>query len=538
MTNRSNTSSHLADLGLIQFADGEMPGKLLAVTESHLRICQTCRIRLEQLRRGAEAYGEYHSELLRPALEDIQNWSSLEARLENPGGSRHRIPLPTKWWAAAALACSALALGWFLYRETPAQQMQQVLSRAAETPAPEHRRLKVSASGHSWYRAGMVDGNTIERLSTARQDTRALFRKANYSWDDPLSARSFSAWRKQLSKKRDQVLLIGEGGQRYYRLETETSTGLLRTAALTLRANTLVAVRGVFQFEDEVDVSIEDAGGMPTAAAKREPQKASPVERAAVVKQVGPEEELRVLAALDRIGADVGEQVTVEIEASKRQISVAGLGLSSARERQIREALRQVPAAAVRFVSSEPKGAANQPADSAVSSADKIPADKSAPLRPRLEAQAGGPGRYQAITDGALDASSNVLAQAHALYVLARKFPPAVAGRFGPPERAILIRLRRHHATAIERATADLADALKPLIGLPINTVNETPSQGNTSWDISAAQLYEQAKSIDASLGRILGGSYSREAGEDILDELPHQIQRLEVLAQSQKSLR
>ena len=541
MANQWRTPAHIPDVNLIQFADSEMPMKLVRATETHLRTCKRCRTRMEQLRRGAEAYNQYHSEVLTAALKIPQNWQSLEARLASTEGSRKRVLPPARWWAAAALTCSAMLLGWFWYRDTPARHMQQVLRRAAELPPPEHRRLKVMTSGHSWYRAAMLAGRTPDRGSipgeSERQGTRALFVKANYSWDDPLSARSFAAWRKQLKKKRDRVLSTGAGGERYYRVETATSTGVLRKAALTLRANTLVAVGGAFHFEDEIDVRMEDAGEMPTAPVKREPKRASPVERAAVLKPVSLQEELRVFAALDAIGADAGEQVTVEIDTSKQQIVVTGLGLSRALEQQIREALRDIPAATARFTSGQPKGDANRPADITKTTPDKSSGDKNAPLRARLEAQAGGGRQYQAMMDSALDASSATLAQAHALYTLARKFPPAVAGKFGPPEQEILIRLRRHHATAIKQAIADLTDSLRPLINLPNTKGDETQVQGSASWNVSAAQLYEQAKLLDASLGRMLGGSYSREAGEGILNDMPNKIQKLEALAQAQEQL-
>jgi hypothetical protein len=442
------------------------------------------------------------------------------------------------WWAAAALACSAIAIGWFVYREAPTRRMQQVLARAVVVPTPRHRRLQVTANGHSWYRAATLPGETARRSATDRrglEDTRALFLKANYSWDDPLSARSFSAWRKHLSNKRDEVLSIedSEGKNRFYRLQTETPTGVLRTAALTLRADTLNPVKGAFHFEHRKDVTIEDAGEMPELPPELQTKQNHLGQRPAIVKEVGPKEELRVFAALNAIGADVSEPVTVDIDPSKQQIIIAGLGLSANRERQIRQALTPIPNTALRFTSGQPVGVGNQSAN-----AGKYTSDNAAPLRHMLEEQAGGAQQFQMITDKALDASSIILAQANALYVLSQKFPPSVAFVFGAPERDTLRSLIHGHAIAIEHATVELKDSLRPLLNSTTAGTDETQSQQATSWELGAARLYEQAKLLDASLGRILAGSYSLEAGQSLWSKLPDEIQKMETLAHSQENIR
>jgi hypothetical protein len=256
-------------------------------------------------------------------------------------------------------------------------------------------------------------------------------------------------------------------------------------------------------------------------------------ERPAIVKEVGPKEELRVFAALNAIGADVGEPLTIDIDPSKQQIIIAGLGLSANRERQIRQALAPIPNTALRFTSGQPVDVGNQSAN-----AGKYTSDNAAPLRHMLEEQAGGAQQFQIITDKVLDASSTILAQANALYVLSQKFRPPIVSAFGPPERETLRSLRHRHAIAIEQATVELKDSLKPLLNSTTAGADETQSQQATSWDLGAAQLYEQAKLLDASLGRILAGSYSLEAGQSLWSKLPDEIQKVEALARSQENVR
>jgi hypothetical protein len=302
-------------------------------------------------------------------------------------------------------------------------------------------------------------------------------------------------------------------------------------AALTLRADTLSPVKGAFHFEHQNDVLIEDAGEMPQPSGKLETQNVRPLPRRALVKEVGPTEELRVFAALDAIGADVGESVSVNIAPSKQQIIVAGVGLSPDRERQIRQAVAGMPNTEARFTS----GQATALASGSPGTGSPPPAGGDVPLRYTLEQKAGGAQQFQAIADRALDASSTILQRAHALHVLAEKFPPSVAAQFGRPEQETLRLLRHRHAIAIEQATAELKGALVPLLNTMAAAPGETQNPRNTSWEVGAAKLYEEAKALDASLGRILAGTYSQETGQRTWNRLPYEIQSLEALAVSQE---
>lgn len=537
MPRSSGNSPHIPDTDLIQFADGELAVKAVTAAETHLRTCSKCRVRLDELKHGSDAYNRYHAQVLRSSLELPQEWSAVAARLRTLETPRNRL-FPTILWAtAAALACGCLVITWFLYREAPTRRMQEVSARAALVRIPPLHKLQVTASGHTWYRAATLEGKS-ERLTAGEgglEETRALFVKANYSWDDPLSARSFAAWRRHLPSKRDQVLSIqdADGKNRFYRLQTDTPTGVLHMATLTLRADTLSPVRGVFHFERENHVTIQDAGEMPQRAEKLKAKNDQFLPRRARIREVGPREELRVFAALDAIGADVGESVTVELAPSKQQIIVEGLGLSSDREQQIRTALAPIPNTDARFRSRQATGLMSR----STASATSPPVSGDVPLRHTLEERAGGAQQFQAIADKALDASSTILQRAHALYVLAEKFSPPVAAQFGQPERETLRSLRRRHAIVVEQATAELRGALLPLLDTT-PAADETQTQPDTSWQVGAIQLYEQAKLLDASLGRVLAGTYSQDTGQSIWNRLPDEIRRLEALAVSQENER
>ncbi len=165
MRNLPDNSPHILDVDLIRFADGEMPVRAVTGTETHLRTCNKCRTRLDQLKSGANAYDQYHAHVLKPNLELPREWSSLQVPLESLEKPRNRIFLPTRiWWTTAALACCAIVVGWFIYRDAPTRRMQQVLARAVVVRMPPHRRLQIRANGHNWYRAATVQGRINQKL--------------------------------------------------------------------------------------------------------------------------------------------------------------------------------------------------------------------------------------------------------------------------------------------------------------------------------------------------------------------------------------
>ena len=87
-----------------------------------------------------------------------------------------------------------------------------------------------------------------------------MFDAAPFSWEDPLSAKSYAVWHDQLPAKRDQVEAIDRddsAGVGVYVIRTSTSASTLRTATLTLRARDLRPIREMLEFTSET-VEITD----------------------------------------------------------------------------------------------------------------------------------------------------------------------------------------------------------------------------------------------------------------------------------------
>ena len=532
------SANHLSEKDLLRFADGEMHEQAAATVEGHLHTCARCRSRLEQLKNAANDYDEYHARVLKPSFESPRDWPALHFPVA-PVNRRRKETCLLPLWATATFAAAIAVLVLFVYKETPNRKMTTLLVHAAAVPARPHQHLQVTSNGRSWYRPAVLDtqaaGTNFKAQDSSLEHFRTLFVKANYSWDDPLSARSFAAWRNQLHNKRDQVISVRnpDGDKPFYRLRTDTSQGVLRTASLTFEADTLNPIEGRFHFEDQEEVTMaatdELSAPQPVMAEKKPAAHRGP----AVETKVSPEDELRVFAALSSIGADAGEPVKVEVDPSKRNVVVSGVGIAASREQEIRQALARIPKTVTHFESAQPL-----PEGKSTHALDSYSTDTAAPLRHELESKAGGAQPFQQIADRALDVSSSLFAQAHALSVLGQTFPAEIEARFDVRERATLRSLRLRHVAAIRQAISQLQDILLPLLTSPPNQQDQSREAYNLSepsWPSGADQLFSESKRLDEALNRLLAGSYSQQTGEDILGRLPDEIQHLEKLAHAQE---
>ena len=427
------------------------------------------------------------------------------------------------WWAAAAVfACTLIiaSIHWFQQREPSAQQ---ILTRASNDEEPLQRSLLFTSAKYRFSRPTVWRGADSE---PALRHVHALFVQANYSWDNPLSARSFADWRVQLRAKKDLVTTIREpDGAQFYRVRTSTDAGVLRSAALTLRADTYRATRADFDFQGEDPIALSEQAESPRNT-PQEVQTPAPLPKP-VETPATPEDELRVFAALNAIGADAEEPVDVALDSDHRHIVVTGMGLSPVRRKQLEAALAPLPKTVLHFSSSQPlesripagtgNGAAVQQSNATVK---------------KLQDRAGGVRQLQTITDNAIDTSNALFAHAHALRVLAHEFPPKVESALPAADAATLLTLRQRQVGAMTYALRQLKEQLKLLLAEDANAGVDNGSVAN--WQSGAESLYEATRNLDQEVSRLLSGSYSEQAGEQMLQQLPVELSRTEALLRSQ----
>ncbi|MBV8896147.1 MAG: zf-HC2 domain-containing protein [Acidobacteriaceae bacterium] len=498
--------NHIGQDELLALVDGELTPEHVLTVEAHLRDCASCRAEFAAFLQASVVYAQFHEELLEPNLTP-QIWPALRL-------PKSRSSAVYGWMGALAAVIAIAALMFVHQRHPQPSRFQEILDRSEVIPPRPHERIQVTAAGLTWIRSASHNDRRVA----------ALFIKAHYNWDDPLSARSFASWRKLLRHKRDRLssLSTGDGQAPLYVIRTETDDSSLRFATLTLRSNDLAALKGAFRFEGDQDVELNDVGPESPAAPAAPSQNPTPLRESAVT----PADELRVMAALNEIGADVNDPLTVQTDATKRHVIVTGVGIQPSRQNEIRRKLLALPRTLVTFLSHAPL--AHPPA-----SGNFLSTDANSDARRFLEDRAGGPRQLETIAEKSLDASTYSLAYSHALDVLADKFPAAVESTLNSEDRATLLLLRHRHAAAVEHNSAQLADSLRPL--LPARPQSQaTVPQSYTSWQAEAGKLYEDARRLDDTVSHLLGGLLSKEQTERALASLPDAIENVQTQARAE----
>ena len=467
---------HGEDGELLRLADGELKPSEADTLRRHLAACPECDSRFHAIRRAEEAYLEYHDALKACDPQPPLPWENLRAKLE-----QRTAPLPSRGgayrvWLAAAAAIAIGAIIFYRVGRTPQVSAAALLRRAvAEAPRPDAaRRIRVRAGGRSVVRAAVVHGSEPARGET---DLAALFLAARFSWEDPLSARSFAAWRDQLPERQDRVDTV-EG---LYQIHTATHSGVLTEAVLMLSVRDLHPVRETMRFEHqvvEIDEAEREVAPPPvTPHVAAEPAPASPV------RPAGPAEELSAIAALHGIGADLGEPVEVNLEGGL--VVVKGTGLSPRREQQVRDAVSGLPRVTVQF---------DKPGIGPLNAGDsgRVAAGERSQLQMSLGEEA---------INRILDASEAMMARAYAMRSLSRRFPHDVEANLADAGRGVLETMLGEHSSAMASRLRDLETALAPVLPQAPVAVS---SAGD--WQTCAARTFNAAETVDQLLNRMLAG--------------------------------
>jgi hypothetical protein len=476
-------TSHPGAECLLQFADGELPGRHAADVRSHLEACWRCRTEVDDLKTAIADFMRYRRALVVP--DPPASWESFENRLDRliaERQSRPRFRWPAYVAALAALAAAAVLL-------------TVELNHPATVSAAELLRKASAREGEAGHRPHRVRIHDPAHRTEA--ELRAIFAQAKYDFEDPLSAHAYQAWHEGLPERRDEVVLRSG----VWRVRTETSSKPLEEAVLRLNEDDLRVVGGSFRFHGQETVEMEP---LPDQAAPA-PEKSDVAPRAArssppIPAAATPEEELRVLTALH--GADRGEQIELTRDDSGGLV-VTATAISPARRAVIEGALGPLTAVTLRFL--DPNIDLSQPAQtesghSVVSAAN--------PLEPALRASLGGATELSRVTDLALEESAAAMVQAHGLRQLAVRFPREVEARLDAGGREALGRLRHDHAASLAQHARELDRLLVPLLrslGAPLDEA-AGPLSERSDWQSASEALFAATQRFDTTATALLTG--------------------------------
>jgi len=403
-------------------------------------------------------------------------------------------------WAlsGAAIALIAAAISYQLGR-TPSVQAASLLKRAVAAtvahPAPA--------------RPVRMRGNFKDRAAVP-----AMLRAAHYPEAEPLSARAFQQWRESLISKQDEVVTIPNPevpSENCFRIRTTAAEGDLSAASLMLRTTDLHPVESRFEFRDQQWVEYSEFsegsttdGGTPAVTRMDNPMRRGVPSRPAALPSgdaASISEELRVVAALHEIGADLGDPV--EITRSGGRVLVSGAGIPPGRQREIHRALDPLAGVSVQFA--EPSAAGAPPVGGEAQEA-KPQGGKPSGIQARLEQHLGTRAAFDRFSGQTLDALDNAMAHAYALRALAQRFPAGT--ELNAQDRATLADLARSHTKTLSSQINELHRTLAPvLVSLGGATAQGRPATNVRAWQTGAEDTFAASRRVEVLLSTLVGAT-------------------------------
>jgi hypothetical protein len=532
--------SHPGEEQLLLYADGESPARDAAKIRLHLEACWECRGAMEELQETVGQCVRYRKNVLQACLPPPPApWGDIRVRFDRIDAAFDRAsfwvraaralrsPGNARRWASVAVACLVFCVLFYRFRQTPSVEASELLRKAiaaAEAHPEKPRRIQIRTKDMRVTRlAGMRPRVASDDVTTDTRQLQALFRSADYDWDDPLSARAYQSWRDRLADKRDEVARETDS----YRIRTMGS-GELAAATLKIRMQDFRPVEERFEFRNREWVEITEldeetatesiaAAGERTDGAK--PRRVFPLNAERLpgtpshAATIG--DELRVLAALNQVGADLGDPI--EVSRAKGDILVSGVGIAPQRQEEIQGALRSQKHVVVRFSESAPVSVPQEreaPMDSTAST------DVRSQLQGQMAEQMGGRVYFVQLGAQVLDLSESMMSRAYALRRLAEQIPIGIEPELSPQDWQILKSLRREHSEALRRQAAEIDRLLRPALA----SVSRPRSAGVASpeaWQPATEELFQSARRVDKLLAAVFGAS----AGEPSSGQLPSQLQ-------------
>jgi len=541
---------------ILRYADGELPARAARKVRSHLNACWECRAQLQEIEETISNCVGYRNKVLKshlptppaPWFDIYQRFSEMDASTEPvffPGSERAAsIPArglawlitgPRRWALAAAALLIVCAGIYYRFRQTPSIQAAELLRRAvAAADAQPHeklkaRRIRIRTGKQSVTRfVGPLAPASNAADSDALNSLQAMFVAARYDWQDPLSAKSFQAWRNQLPNKRDEVV----SEQEVYRVRTSTESGELLSASLDLRASDLQPLEERFEFSnhDSVEITeLADEAAPESAARNANPAVEMPASVTPTIPPATPSsvpeayatigDELHVFSALHQLGADLGDPIEVTRNGGK--VLVTGVGIAPSRQREIADMLASQPQIVVHFSEAAPS---RVKPEREVLPAENNPNSEIRQLQARMAKSIGGRATFDQLAAQVLDLSDNMMTRAYALRRLAETFPNEAEAELNPQDLQLLRTLRQEHTAALRQQANEIDRLVKPSLASVSGVAAVSNGAGLTGgWQSATQQLFQSARRLEKLLAVVFGAA-AVESSSKPEEQLPTQV--------------
>jgi hypothetical protein len=575
-----SADDHLNDGWLLLTIDGELSASEYSLVQEHVRSCWRCRARKEQLKRTIEEIVEYKQALVAPDMPPVpENKAVFKARLNQMAAELGRPSLVRRWtmallqgcrlmpssravWAISTAVVIALIFCVKMPRKTPVASPSELLHRATVSNSRSLekvnqsvivQKLTIKANGHKITRTFYYD--TVQRRHAHRADVDARtelaveqdFQRSSFSWGDPLSAQTFGHWRDGIVDGKDEVTELSGG--RLLKLDTTADSGPVAEASLTVREDDYHPVAEGLRLRDNTQIEVAELSyevvGLSSLSpdifggSSTEPIRLPAVSTMMPVRAALPDaaqlavSELQVRTTLHGIGADLGEQITVD-QGADGLVRVDGIAEDESRKRQIAHALMGIPftevhlktiAQAVAYLQPNPAPVDTNPARVTTVAATKPPL-----LEKQLEQRFPDADQRTEYVNQSLALCQSASARAWALSRLADRYTPAQVALLNTESRKQLNTLLNDHLTALREDINRLQNQLGQVLSSESNTVAANTVSPDTSffkaagrtnnWRDEAHRVHSSVDIVNESVSTLLASSIAGKTDDQEMIEL------------------
>lgn len=561
---------HLSDDWLMLAIDGELSAPDHARVKEHVRACWTCRARKEQLETTIKEIVEYEHALVAPDMPPSPGAKAIFmahlSRLSGELGSqsivwryagsilqfgRSKLALRTIWATSAPITI-ALVLYICFGRHTPVVSASQLLQRAAASEAGFVSNIsqpvaiqKVSIAVGNRKIVGTLYRDTVHKRRTYRTDANAnevrelkpYLARSLFRWDEPLSPETFDQWRSGVSEKKDVVTELSGG---LLRLDTSSGSGPVAEASLTVRADNYHAIAEDLRLRDNTQIEIAELsfdvvelstlpldifGSLAPPATSTYPSVSLPSSLHPVRTDapLAAAYELQVRTALHGIGADLGEQITIQPTADGF-IQVDGIAENEERKGQINNALQGVAHTKVQVITVA-QAAAHPTSSQPLGSPRSTTVITATPplLEEQLERRFPDSDQRAEYVNQSLSLCQSASARAWALNRLADRYTPRQIALLDPDGQRQLQSLLADHISALREDLGRLQNQLGQVLSSASNTAAaNTPTSATTKdqsddWRNRAHRVHSSVEITNESVSVLLTGSSENSDSSDKL---------------------
>ena len=530
---------------LLPYLDGELSARRAGKVSGHLESCGRCRAELDEWQDTLADCASYRKAVAAQMPAAPEPWRDLyrdfsridESLANNSLLVRLMRPLVhsgvPRWAFVAGLAVLIVLLSLNQLRQAPSVQAATLLRKAVAVsrsqPRAAHRIRVRSSRQPEFTRLPGVQAALVEVAQA--QAVAALFQKANWDWNNPLSASAFEQWRDRQVHKTDEVTAVHDPqspSEHLTQIRTTAAEGEVEAASITLDTDDYDAVSERLEFRDREwvelseisEVPAESAGGsgastmgVPVRAAETpsRPAAFAPGSSASI------SDELQVLSALNSIEADLGVGELEDVTLTDGKVLVRGPGsIPQQRQEEIRSSLAKLPHVEVEFTSLPPVSAPSEVAAAGGSAAGAA----GSPMETRLEKRLGGHAEFDRFSTQLIDLDDAAMKRVYALHNLAQKFSPEAEARLSAQDLNLLHELSRKHSAVLAEKIGAMEKLLVPTLSSLGGTAASVSSAGHTSWQSAADDVYRNGRRMEVLISQMLGMTQGKASTNALPSEL------------------